>query len=88
MNNIAEKEYYLVAVKSTRKPIILLSSVDYRTAMSVGDHYHAFYGLLSKNNMASSGVSIRIYDYLPEGAEIGDPDFVLGKSAVMSWGCV
>lgn len=88
MNNFVDKKYYLVAVKATRKPVMLLSAVDYDTAMAVGDHYHKFYCLLNKNDLASTGISIRVYDYLPEGVEIGDPDFVLSKPAVMSWGAV
>jgi hypothetical protein len=88
MTDQVVKEYHIVAVKATRAAVVLGTETDYSAAVETADHYYRVYCALSRNQLASTGVSFRVYDYLPVGVEIGDPDFVLGKPAVMSWGGV
>ena len=81
-----DTEYFVVAVKATRKPTLIARAANMPVAYVTADNHYAIWRTLSNADLSATGVSFRIYDYDPCGIEIGDPDFVFGKPALMSWG--
>ncbi len=79
--------FYVLAVKATRKPLLLEEKDTLSEALECADEYSYFYKKFNNGDLAVNGLSIQVFDYpAHEFCEIGSPTFMTNKPPIMQIG--